>query len=88
MEHTVTDKKAPDKPQQPIPLPPVVNIRMSRIAGERDTLRAGVDGKNATLRELAELTRELLGVPADWVLKNLDVGFEPPPAKPAEPPAS
>ncbi len=65
--------------QEAIALPDVTRFRVLRLIGERDKLKAAYEGRNTTINEILDLSRDLLGVPKDWVLADIDTGFQAPP---------
>ncbi len=83
----MTNKKtAPEPTPEPIPIPdqfaPMIE-RLKSTAMDRDRLTAMLDADVALLQELMEAGG--ISVPDEYVLRNLDVGFEPSPRLTVEP---
>lgn len=59
--------------QKPVRLPEQTQRTLAELVRQRDQINAALDLAVAT-------ARDCLGVPQGWVLRNLEVGFEPPAA--------
>lgn len=60
-----------EKRQRVIPLPPATRARLAELIQAQRTLQSQIDAIVITVRDI-------MGVPADYVISNLDVGFVPP----------
>ena len=65
------------KPQRIIPLPPKTAGTLRELVSAQRTLQAQIDA-------IVNTARDLLNVPDDYMIDNIDVGFVPP-ATPAQP---
>ena len=64
-----------EKRQRVIPLPPATRARLAELIQAQRTLQAQIDAIVVTVRDL-------MGVPEDYMIANLDVGFVPPATDP------
>lgn len=63
------------KQRAPIALPPKTRATLENAVNQQHFIQAQIDAIVVT-------ARDLLNVPADYVLQSLDVGFEPPAPQP------
>ena len=59
------------KQQRPIPFPPKTAATLRELVGAQRTLQAQIDA-------IVNTARDLLNVPDDYTIDNIDVGFVPP----------
>ena len=64
------------KPPRVIPLPPKTQATLQNLINGQRTLQAQIDA-------IVNTARDLLSVPDDYTIDNIDVGFVPP-AQPVE----
>jgi len=65
-----------EKQRRIIPLPPTTRTRLAELIQTQRTLQAQIDAIVITVRDV-------MGVPEDYVISNIEVGFTPP-AQPVE----
>ncbi len=68
----------------PKQLPPKTKARLVSIIQQRDKAQAVVAGLNTAIEEVVATARELMDIPDDWTLTDVDRGFVPPPGDIAE----
>ena len=63
---------------EPIRLPPKTNAKVAALANEMAKIQQQIN-------DIIDIAKETMGIPDDWTITNLDVGFVPPPAPPETP---
>jgi len=67
-----------DKRPRVIPLPPKTQGTLQNLINAQRTLQAQIDA-------IVSTARDLLGVPEDWQITSIEVGFVPPAPEPPAP---
>ncbi len=60
------------------PFPPKTKALLTSLAVQRNELQAALDGVKTALNSVVAASRELMDVPDDWQVNDIEVGFEAP----------
>jgi len=66
-------------------LPPKTKETLIGLVSRRNELQAALDATNGAINAAMSIARELLDVPDDWVIGEIEKGFMPPPPIPQQP---
>ena len=66
-------------------LPPKTKETLIGLVSRRNELQAALDATNGAINAAMGIARELMDVPDDWVIGEIDKGFMPPPPAPKPP---
>lgn len=75
------------KKNNAITLPPKTKARLAQLIAQREKLQAALTGTVQTIEEVVATAKEIMNVPDDWQIEDLEVGFvafDPPPTAPGE----
>ncbi len=69
-----------------IHLPAKTKARLTALITQRNQAQVLLDGYNRTIEEVITTARELLDVPDQWTIADIEQGFMAPPSPPTSSP--
>lgn len=74
----MANKPVPPKATPSKQLPPKTKALLTGLVAQRNELQTALNGIDASINNVLATARELMDVPTDWTIGEIELGFVPP----------